>query len=77
MAARRGTASVALTDHADGTADVVYSRVIGVCTPGTPCNEAPIPHMPPAGAARYPLRVDASFREAGAASSSVRIVRIQ
>jgi len=66
---------VTLTDHSDGTADVIYSRLVGPCTPGTPCPDVPFfTHV--SGPARYPLRVDASFREQGATLQNVTLVRI-
>ena len=66
---------VTLRDNSDGTAAATYSRLTAVCMPGGPCPEATFyTHASPA---RYPLRVDASFRETGATLADVRVVRIR
>jgi hypothetical protein len=66
---------VRVKDHFDGTATVSYTRVVGSCVPGNPCNETVIfSHVAPS--AVYPLRVAASFREQNATLASVNIVRI-
>ena len=67
---------VTAKQNADGTASIAYSRIIGVCTAGSPCAETVFnQHVGPG--VSYPLRVDASFREQGATLSDVRIVRIK
>jgi hypothetical protein len=66
---------VRVKDHFDGTATVSYTRVVGACVPGNPCNETVIfSHMTPS--AVYPLRGAAAFREQNATLASVNIVRI-
>ena len=67
---------VTIRDNADGTARVIYSRIIGTCTPGSPCADDVI-HTSPIAAPRYPFRVDAIFLDQGATATDVRIVRIQ
>ena len=66
---------VTVHDNSDGTASVTYSRLTGACTPGLPCPQAVF--YTHTGAAGYPLRVDASFREAGATTNDVDVVRIR
>jgi hypothetical protein len=67
---------VTLKDHSDGTADVIYSQLIGPCIPGNACPDVPFyTHL--GGPARFPMRVDTSFREQGATLSNVTLVRIQ
>ena len=65
----------------DGTGTVSYTRIIGACVPGNPCNETVIfSHAvpPPIGVpAGYPLRVAAAFREQNGTLANVSIVRIQ
>jgi len=63
-------------DQHDGTASISYSVVTGPCVPGTPCNEmffgqqkAPNP--------KYPLRIDASFREINGTLANVTLMRIK
>lgn len=67
---------VSLRDHADGTATVTYSRLVGACGVGVPCPET-VFFTHTGGTPRYPFRVDASFRETAATLGDVRIVRIQ
>ena len=67
---------VTLEDHSDGTADVAYSRLVGPCSPGHPCPDVPF-YTHVSGPARYPLRVDTSFREPGATLQNVTLVRIK
>ena len=63
-----------LLDNFDGTATVSYSRIVGACVPGMPCNE--IVFYEHVGAhAVYPLRVDTSFREQNGTLANVSIVR--
>jgi hypothetical protein len=66
---------VRVTDNNDGTGTVTYSRIVGACVPGNPCNET-VFHTA-ASAAVYPLRVDTSFREQNGTLANVSIVRIQ
>ena len=66
---------VSLRDNSDGTATVTYSRLTGICTPGSPCPETVF--YTHTGLAQYPLRVDASFREVGATTADVDVVRIR
>jgi hypothetical protein len=66
---------VRVKDHFDGTATVSYTRIVGACVPGNPCNETAVyAHVTPL--ASYPLRVAAAFREQNATLANVSIVRI-
>ena len=68
---------VRVRDNFNGTASVRYTRIVGACVPGNPCNESLIfERMAPVPAA-YPLRAAAAFREQGATLANVSIVRIQ
>ncbi len=65
-----------VADNHDGTATISYTRVTGSCVPGTPCTETPLTtHV--GTHAKYPLRIDASFREQGATTENVTVMRIQ
>jgi hypothetical protein len=64
-----------LTDNLDGTATVSYSRLIGSCTDGKPCNET-VFHTS-ANAITYPVRVDAMFREQNGTVTQARIAYIR
>jgi len=65
-----------VVDNNDGTATISYWRVVGPCTPGTVCNETQMgQHVGPGP--KYPLRIDASFREQNATSANVTVTRIQ
>jgi hypothetical protein len=66
---------VTVKDKHDGTYDLGYSFITGMCIPGNPCNET-IFHTHNV-TATYPLRVDTSFRELNAELANVTIVRIQ
>ena len=66
---------VSVRANSDGTAVVTYSRVIGSCLPGMPCNTTVF--FTSTATASYPLRVDASLRELGALLVDVRLVRIK
>jgi hypothetical protein len=67
---------VHVTDNSDGTATISYSQVTGPCTPGTMCIETPLyQHVGPNP--KYPLRIDASFREQNATVANVTLMRIQ
>ena len=66
---------VTVTDNADGTAAITYSRIVGPCVPGMPCSET-VFHGSTRNPATYPFRVDASLRDEGATLTDVRIVRI-
>lgn len=66
---------VAFTDNHDGTASVSYYRVNGPCALGTACNVTLLATH--SGAAPYPLRVDATFRQQNATVTNVTLVRIQ
>jgi hypothetical protein len=67
---------VYVRDNGNGTAQVRYSRVPpGGCTPGAPCNDTVF--YPSGGVITYPLRVDASLFENGAALIDVRLMRIK
>ena len=62
---------------AEGNSTWGYTRIVGACVPGNPCNESLIfERMAPVPAA-YPLRAAAAFREQGATLANVSIVRIQ
>jgi hypothetical protein len=67
---------VRVKDNFDGTATVSYTRIVGACVPGNPCNETVVfAHGVPSAA--YPLRAAAAFREQNATLANVSIVRIQ
>src|SRR5262249_29517674 len=66
---------VSVRDNHDGTANVFYTQVVGACLAGNPCNQTNITQG--GSKAVYPVRVDASFREANATVVNVTIVRIQ
>ena len=67
---------VRVKDNFDGKATVSYTKIVGACVPGKPCNESPIfSHTTPT--AFYRLRVAAAFREQNATLANVSIVRIQ
>jgi hypothetical protein len=66
-----------ITDNNDGTATISYSRVVGSCTAGTPCNETQISQQVTATKPKYPLRINASFREQNATVANVTVMRIQ
>lgn len=67
---------VRVKDNFNGTATVSYTRIVGACVPGNPCNESPIfSHATPT--ASYRLRVAAAFREHNGTLANVSIVRIQ
>ena len=65
-----------IEDNNDGTANIFYTRVVGSCTPGTSCNETVLTQHAGAGP-KYPLRIDASFREQNATVANVTVMRIQ
>ena len=67
---------VRLRDNGNGTATVTYTRLVGACGLGMPCNETLV-HTSTAPAPAYPFRVDATIRETGATLIDVRVVRIQ
>ena len=64
-------------DNLNGTATVRYTRIVGACVPGNPCNESLIFENISPAAGAYPLRAAAAFREQGATLANVSIVRIQ
>jgi hypothetical protein len=67
---------VRVKNNFNGTATVSYTRIVGACVPGSPCNETVLfSHAVPS--AVYPLRVAAAFREQDATLAQVSIVRIQ
>jgi hypothetical protein len=66
---------VSLRANGDGTAVVTYSRLMGTCTPGMPCNQ--VVFYTSTVAASYPLRVDTSLRETAGSLVDVRLVRIK
>jgi hypothetical protein len=67
---------IRITDNNDGTASISYSRLVGPCTPGTICNEAPITTQT-LPSPSYPLRIESTFREPGSTVSNVTVVRIK
>lgn len=67
---------VSLRDHSDGTATLTYSRLTLPCTAGAPCMGEDVFYTH-SGVVHYPIRVDTSFREAGAMIVDTRVVRIQ
>lgn len=71
-----GRFRVSVRDHSDGTGTISYSRIIGPCIPGAECNEN-VFYTSMMAPARYPLRVDTSFREQGATLTDVRVVYIK
>jgi hypothetical protein len=66
-----------VTDAHDGTADIAFSRLTDKCTPGLFCDETKFYLHPPGTGPKYPLRIDASFREANASFKNVTIMRIK
>ena len=68
---------IRVVDRNDGTADISFFRYATACVPNAPCDDPPF--FTYAGAARpsYPLRVDATFREANASLTNVTIMRIK
>jgi len=67
---------IRVKDNNDGTATISYTRLNGVCKPGTICDETTIATQTSASP-KYPLRLGASFREPGSTLSNVTMVRIQ
>lgn len=67
---------VTVKNKPDGTFDVAYSYLVGVCNPGNPCSEN-VFYTHTNATVKYPLRVDTSFRELNATLKNVTIVRIQ
>jgi hypothetical protein len=65
-----------VTDHNDGTADISFSRLPAPCTPNMPCTETLFYSHPVGTGPGYPLRLDATFREANASVKNVTIMRI-
>ena len=63
-----------VTDNNDGTARVSFSRIVGACADGQTCTEDNFYTAP--SDLRYPLRVDATFRDPST-FANVNIVRIQ
>ena len=72
---------VRVKDNLDGTGTVSYTRIVGACVPGNPCNETVLfSHAvpPPIGSpADYTLRVAAAFREFNGTLANVNFVRIK
>jgi hypothetical protein len=66
---------VHLVDGLDGTAKVLYERIVASCGAGLSC--AAVPFHTSAAAARYPLRVDTAMRHEGATLTDVDLVRIK
>ena len=67
---------VSVKQNSDGTGTVTYSRVVGTCLAGNPCNET-VFYTHVGSPAVYPLRVDTSFREQNASLVNVNMVYIQ
>jgi hypothetical protein len=67
---------IRIKDNNDGTATISYTRLNGQCVVGTICNETTIATQTQPSP-KYPLRIDASFREPGATISNPTMVRIQ
>ena len=65
---------VRIKQTVDGKVTARYTRIVGTCLPGKPCNESVFPHDGPP--APYSLRVAAAFREQNATLANVSIVRI-
>ena len=65
---------VSASDNLDGTATIRYSRVMGACHPGTPCNEQVF--FTSTAKAQYPFRVDTAFFQQNGTLADVRLVRI-
>jgi hypothetical protein len=66
---------VRVRDNHNGTATISYSRIVGVCAPGTECTEDVF--FTSVATPPYPLRVDTSFHLQGGTLSNVTIVRIK
>jgi hypothetical protein len=65
---------ISFVDAQDGTALITYGKLSGPCPPGHAC---PAPTLYYSGvAATYPLHVDASFLQQGAALYDIRLVYI-
>src|SRR5262249_14391881 len=64
---------VTVKDKQDGTASVLYSKLLSPCH-RPDCDLGPF--LVSGRTVQYPLRVDASFREAGATLTLVTLVRI-
>jgi hypothetical protein len=67
---------IAENTDGSGTATISYTRVVGSCAPGTVCNESILTTHAGTGP-KYPLRIDASFREQNATLANVTVMRIQ
>ncbi len=67
---------VHITDNHDGTARISYGKLTAACTAGMPCSET-IFGQQIAANPKYPLRIDASFREQGATLANVTVMRIK
>lgn len=68
---------IRIKDNNDGTATISYTRLDnGPCAVGTMCSETTFATQTQPSP-KYPLRIDASFREPGATLSNVTMVRIQ
>ena len=66
---------VHVRDLHNGMAEISYAKITGACNPGAPCPENVF--YTSVATPRFPLRVDASFREQGAQITNVNLVRIQ
>lgn len=65
---------ITLLDRGDGHFDVRWSRLIGTCTSGMPCNEQVLTTFQDGDA--YPARVDASLDTQGVSLVNVLLMRI-
>ena len=68
---------VKVTDLHNGKTDVSYVRITGDCPDGTQCTEQELKPPTVTDKSKYPLRVDAIFREEGATLENVTIMRIK
>ena len=59
--------------NADGTASITYTRIVGTCNAGSPCNEQPV--FTSTAKASYPFRVDTSFEDLNS-TLTAQLVRI-
>ncbi len=66
-----------ITDNHDGTAKITYSKLTAACVPGMSCSANEMFFGQQVGPnPKYPLRIDASFREQGGTLANVLVMRI-
>jgi hypothetical protein len=65
-----------IEDQHDGTANITYKQVTGLCTPGSMCAETPLTAHVGTGV-KYPLRIDTTFLQQFAKLTNVTVMRIK